>query len=114
MFAAAPPIAKSFLAVVASEQIRVCVKYFLLLVGGAILLWIDNPRSLCIWSLLIAGAISLLIMWLFISHTALNTFLHRWESEEKFIKKQLDKHRYTLHAIRRRHRQLNTMTHESP
>ena len=88
--------------------------FYLLLVGGAIRLWTDNSRSLSIWSLLIAGAISLLVTWFFISHTALNTFLHRWESEEKFIKKELDKHRYTLHAIRRRHRQLNTMTHESP
>jgi hypothetical protein len=84
--------------------------FYLLLVGGAIRLWIGNSHSLSIWSLLIAGAISLLITWFFISHTALNTFLHRWEREEKFIKKELDKHRYTLDAIRRRHRQLNTMT----
>ena len=84
--------------------------FYLLLVGGAIRLWIGNSHSLSIWSLLIAGAISLLITWFFISHTALNTFLHRWESEEKFIKKELDKHRYTLHAIRHRQHQLNTMT----
>ena len=84
--------------------------FYLLLVGGAIRLWIGSFHSLSIWSLLIASAISLLITWFFISHTTLNTFLHRWESEEKFIKKELDKQRYTLHAIQRRHRQLNTMT----
>ena len=84
--------------------------FYLLLVVGAIRLWIGNSYSLSIWYLLIAGAISLSITWFFISHTPLNTFLHRWEREEKFIKKELDKHRYTLHAIQSRHRQLNTMT----
>jgi len=48
--------------------------FYLLLVGGAIRLWIGNSHSLSIWSLLIAGAISLLITWFFISHAALNHF----------------------------------------
>ena len=44
--------------------------FYLLLVGGAIRLGIGNSHSLSIWSLLVAGAISLLITWFFISHTA--------------------------------------------
>lgn len=86
--------------------------FYLLVVGGAIRLWIGNSGGLSTWSLLIAGAISLLITWFFISHSPLNTFLDRWESEEKFTKKELDKHLYTLHVIRRRRRELNMISEQ--
>jgi hypothetical protein len=84
--------------------------FYLLLVFGAIRFRLGDSGGLYAWSLLIAGLISLLITWFFISHTPLNAFLASWQSEEKVTKKELDKHLYTLRAIRRRHRELNMMS----
>lgn len=81
--------------------------FYLLLVGGAIRPWVGDSGGLSGWLLLIAGLISLLITWLFISHTPLNAFLERWKSEEKVTREELDKHLYTLRAIRRRYRELD-------
>ena len=85
------------------------IGFYLLLVGGAIRFWLGDSGVLYAWSLLIAGLISLLITWFFVSHTSLNAYLDRWQSEEKVTKKELDKHLYTLRAIRRRHGELNMM-----
>lgn len=89
--------------------VSVLAFYFLLL-GGAIRLWVGDSSGVAGWSLWIAVLISLLVTWFFVSHTPLNTFLERWRNEEKAVQEELDKHLYTLHAIRGRHRELKKTT----
>jgi len=84
--------------------------FYFLLVGGAIRLWVGDSSGLSGWSLWTAVLISLLVTWFFVSHTPLNTFLERWHSEEKVAREELDKHLYTLRAIRGRHRELTKTT----
>ena len=51
--------------------------FYLLLLGGAVRLWVGDSSGLSGWSLWIVILISLLVTWFFLSHTPLNTFLER-------------------------------------
>jgi len=84
--------------------------FYLLLLGGAVRLWVGDSTGLSGWSLWITILISLLVTWFFLSHAPLNTFLERWRSQEKALREELDKHLSTLRAIRSRHRQIKKTT----
>jgi hypothetical protein len=85
--------------------------FYFLLVGGAIRLLVGDSSGLYGWSLWVAVLISLLVTWFFVSHKPLNAFLERWRNEERIAREELEKHLYTLRAIRRRYRELSK-THE--
>mgnify|MGYP001282596456 FL=1 len=84
--------------------------FYFLLVGGAIRLWVGDSSDLSGWFLWTAVLISTLVTWFFVSHTPLNNFLNRWHEQEKSAREEINKHLYTLRAIRSRHRQLGKTT----